>query len=35
MLVERLDAGESLLLYTLSGAERSQFDHFGHPRPTA
>lgn len=29
------EAGESLLLYTLSGAERSQFDHFGHPRPTA
>jgi PAS domain S-box-containing protein len=27
-------AGESMLLYTLSGADRSQFDGFGHPRPT-
>jgi PAS domain S-box-containing protein len=29
------EAGEQLLLYTLSGAERSQFDDFGHPRATA
>jgi PAS domain S-box-containing protein len=28
------EAGESLLLYTLSGAERSDFDSFGHPRAT-
>jgi PAS domain S-box-containing protein len=28
------EAGESLLLYTLSGAERSDFDAFGHPRAT-
>jgi signal transduction histidine kinase/PAS domain-containing protein len=27
--------GEALLLYTLSGAPRSAFEHFGHPRPTA
>ena len=26
--------GESLMLYTLSGAERSDFDRFGHPRAT-
>lgn len=29
------EAGESMLLYTLSGAERSDFDRFGQPRPTA
>ena len=28
------DAGESLMLYTLSGADRSDFDKFGHPRAT-
>lgn len=28
------EAGENFLLYALSGAERSQFDGFGHPRPT-
>ena len=28
------DAGASMLLYTLSGADRSQFEGFGHPRPT-
>jgi PAS domain S-box-containing protein len=28
------DTGASMLLYTLSGADRSQFDSFGHPRPT-
>jgi PAS domain S-box-containing protein len=28
------EAGESLLLYTLSGAERSDFEGFGHPRAT-
>jgi PAS domain S-box-containing protein len=28
------EAGESLLLYSLSGAERSDFDGFGHPRAT-
>jgi signal transduction histidine kinase/CheY-like chemotaxis protein len=28
------EAGESMLLYSLSGAERSDFDGFGHPRPT-
>lgn len=28
------EAGESMLLYSLSGAERSDFDRFGHPRPT-
>ncbi|MBB5711644.1 PAS domain-containing protein [Sphingomonas xinjiangensis] len=28
------DDGESFLLYTLSGAEREQFDSFGHPRAT-
>lgn len=28
------DAGESMLLYSLSGAERSDFDAFGHPRAT-
>jgi PAS domain S-box-containing protein len=28
-------AGESLLLYSLSGAERADFDGFGHPRATA
>jgi signal transduction histidine kinase/CheY-like chemotaxis protein len=28
-------AGESLMLYTLSGAERSDFERFGHPRATA
>ncbi len=27
--------GESMLLYTLSGADREAFDGFGHPRPTA
>nr|WP_269845239.1 PAS domain-containing protein [Sphingomonas deserti] len=27
-------AGESFLLYSLSGAERSDFDSFGHPRAT-
>jgi PAS domain S-box-containing protein len=29
------EAGESLTLYTLSGADRSQFEAFGHPRATA
>jgi signal transduction histidine kinase len=29
------EAGESLTLYTLSGADRSEFDRFGHPRATA
>ncbi|HEX8225949.1 MAG TPA: GAF domain-containing protein [Allosphingosinicella sp.] len=29
------EAGESMLLYALSGAERSDFDGFGHPRATA
>ena len=29
------DAGESLMLYTLSGADRSEFERFGHPRATA
>ena len=28
-------SGEELLLYTLSGAPRSAFEHFGHPRATA
>lgn len=28
------DAGESMTLYTLSGADRADFDHFGHPRAT-
>ncbi len=28
------DAGESLTLYTLSGADRADFDRFGHPRAT-
>ena len=28
------EAGESLMLYTLSGAERSDFERFGHPRAT-
>jgi signal transduction histidine kinase/DNA-binding response OmpR family regulator len=28
------EAGESLLLYTLAGAERSAFEKFGHPRAT-
>jgi PAS domain S-box-containing protein len=28
------EAGESLTLYTLSGADRSDFDRFGHPRAT-
>jgi signal transduction histidine kinase/CheY-like chemotaxis protein len=28
------EAGESLLLYALSGAEREAFDAFGHPRAT-
>jgi PAS domain S-box-containing protein len=28
------EAGESLLLYSLSGAERSDFEAFGHPRAT-
>jgi PAS domain S-box-containing protein len=28
------EAGESMLLYTLSGAERSDFEAFGHPRAT-
>ena len=28
------EAGESLLLYTLAGAERSDFEKFGHPRAT-
>src|SRR5690606_1797840 len=27
--------GEAFLLYTLSGAPREAFEHFGHPRPTA
>jgi PAS domain S-box-containing protein len=29
------DAGESFLLYTLSGADRSAFERFGNPRATA
>ncbi|MCA1653037.1 MAG: GAF domain-containing protein [Sphingomicrobium sp.] len=29
------EAGESLMLYTLSGADREQFERFGHPRATA
>lgn len=29
------DTGESLMLYTLSGADRSEFENFGHPRATA
>lgn len=29
------DQGEAYLLYTLSGAPRSAFESFGHPRPTA
>ena len=29
------EAGESFMLYTLSGAERSDFERFGHPRATA
>jgi PAS domain S-box-containing protein len=29
------DEGEELQLYTLSGADRSDFELFGHPRPTA
>jgi PAS domain S-box-containing protein len=29
------DAGESYMLYTLSGADRSQFERFGMPRATA
>lgn len=28
------EAGESLMLYTLSGADRSDFEKFGHPRAT-
>jgi PAS domain S-box-containing protein len=28
------EAGESLTLYTLSGADRSDFERFGHPRAT-
>ena len=28
------EAGESLMLYTLSGADRSEFERFGHPRAT-
>jgi PAS domain S-box-containing protein len=28
------EAGESMLLYSLTGAERSDFDSFGHPRAT-
>jgi len=28
------EAGEKMLLYTLSGADRSSFDGFGHPRAT-
>ena len=28
------EAGESLMLYTLSGAARSDFERFGHPRAT-
>jgi signal transduction histidine kinase/FixJ family two-component response regulator len=28
------EAGEKLTLYTLSGAPRDAFEHFGHPRPT-
>jgi PAS domain S-box-containing protein len=28
------EAGESMLLYSLSGAERSDFEAFGHPRAT-
>ncbi|WP_164549811.1 PAS domain-containing protein [Altericroceibacterium xinjiangense] len=29
------EAGEAFMLYTLSGADRSQFESFGMPRPTA
>lgn len=29
------EAGESLMLFSLSGADRSEFEHFGHPRATA
>jgi PAS domain S-box-containing protein len=29
------EAGEAFMLYTLSGAERSDFEHFGMPRATA
>jgi PAS domain S-box-containing protein len=29
------EQGEALLLYTLSGAKRSDFEQFGHPRATA
>lgn len=28
------EAGESLMLYTLSGADRADFERFGHPRAT-
>jgi PAS domain S-box-containing protein len=28
------EAGESMMLYTLSGADRSDFERFGHPRAT-
>ncbi|WP_418320441.1 ATP-binding protein [Piscinibacter sakaiensis] len=28
------EQGEAYLLYTLSGAPKSAFEHFGHPRPT-
>lgn len=28
------EAGESMMLYTLSGADRSEFEKFGHPRAT-
>lgn len=28
------DDGEAYLLYTLPGADRKQFENFGHPRPT-
>ena len=28
------ESGESLTLYTLSGANRADFERFGHPRPT-
>ncbi|WP_169444474.1 hybrid sensor histidine kinase/response regulator [Massilia niastensis] len=31
----RDDNGEAYLLYTLSGASRSDFEHLGHPRPTS
>lgn len=31
----RDERGEALLLYTLSGAPKSAFENFGHPRPTA